>query len=520
MSEPDSSAHDGQVHTAGVMSGILWTAAQRWGVRVATAATFVVLGRTLSPSEFGVVALATVLVSLFGVFAEVGLTTYLVQAREVSQRLISSVFWSALGLSVCLAAAVALIAPAAARVLDTPDLTAPLQVLASTIVLHALSGTQTGLLKRRLQFKGIAVRALLATVVSCTVAVSLALGGAGVWALVAQSVSYAVVTALVLWRVSEWRPSMCFAWSEARAALGYGSSILLLELLSVMKRRGDVLVVGVVAGPVTLGLYAVAARVSALVLDTVVSVISTVSTPVFARLRDDLPRLRRAYLTAVDTSAAVMAPVLLLVAATAEIGLPLLMGDTWADAVPALQYLAIGGLMSTLVYFDRGLMLALGRQRLELVLAALTVGVGLLLVAVAARYGLAAAAAAVALRGVLTWPVRLRVSCHQLGLPTVARFMSVLRIVLAGSLANIPAAVLVLRRDDDAGLAIPLVLAVGATALLYPPLLWVLNRAAARRLTDALGPLSRRAARRSRTWRPAPGDQPLNTEAVTSARVD
>src|SRR4051812_24869894 len=100
------------------MGGVVWTVAQRWSVRLTTLIVFIVLGRLLSPADFGLVALAGVFIGFVNVFSDFGLSTYLVQARTIDQRVISTVFWAGLALSTGLALLVCLAARPVAAIFD------------------------------------------------------------------------------------------------------------------------------------------------------------------------------------------------------------------------------------------------------------------------------------------------------------------------------------------------------------------------------------------------------------------
>jgi O-antigen/teichoic acid export membrane protein len=491
MTEPAAPPTSALVDREAVVGGVLWSALQRWAARVTALITFVLLGRLLSPHEFGLVAFAALVVSLVNVVSEVGFSTYLVQARELDQRTISSVFWSGVLVSLALAGGLVVAAPLLADVLALPEMTRPLQALSLVIVLTSLSSTQTALLRRRLDFRAIAVRSIVATVVSCALAVGVALGGGGVWALVAQSLAFSGTSVLMLWSLGGWRPSLTFDPRIARTVAIYGSSILGIQLVAMLRNRGDQLVIGAITGPVVLAFYAVAGRIITVILDTAVSVISSVANPTFARVADDPRRLRHLYVMSVCTSLAVLAPVLLLMAATAPVAIPLVFGEKWEPSVIAAQLLAIAGLATTMVYFDRGLMIALDRRRYELTVGLVTTAVGLGLVACLASFGLTAVAAAAAARAALTWPVRLRTSCRALGMPIAAHAAALLRILAAAVAATAPAAALTVLAD---GIPRPglIALAGASVVLLYPPLLWLLHRS----LAMYLGRLLRSRLRR------------------------
>ncbi|MGH8892449.1 MAG: oligosaccharide flippase family protein, partial [Actinomycetes bacterium] len=238
-----------------MINGTLWTLVQRWGVRLTTLIVFVVLGRLLDPTDFGVVALAGVFVGVLNVFSDFGLSTYLVQAPSIDQRTKSTVFWCGLIFSVVVAAALVAASAWISALFQAPDMRVVLMALAASIVITAFSTTQTALLKRALNFRTIALRSLVATLTAAVVAIGLALAGQGVWALVAQSLVFNATSAVVLWTATGWRPDLIFDRGAARHALRYGGSVLGVQLVSQVRHRADALVIGLILGTTALGYW-------------------------------------------------------------------------------------------------------------------------------------------------------------------------------------------------------------------------------------------------------------------------
>jgi O-antigen/teichoic acid export membrane protein len=491
------------------LRGVAWTMAQRWAVRATTLIVFVILGRLLDPQDFGLVALAGVFVGLLTVFGDFGFATYLVQARAVDQRGISTVFWSGLMLSSVIAIGLAGASPLIAGLFNAPELAPVLAVLSIGIVIHAFSATPSALLKRELAFRTLATRSILATILSSVVSVVLALAGAGVWALVAQALVLNTVSAVVLWLVGRWRPSWCFDRAFARQAMSYGSSVLGIQLVGQLRRRGIDLVIGAVAGTAVLGYWTVATRILAVIFDTVVQAISAVSTPVLARLQEDLPRLRRAYVLAVSTSLALITPVLVALLVTAHDMIVLVFGNQWEPSVPAAQIMSIATLFTTMVYFDRGLMLAVGRERWELFIS-LGAAVGrLVFVLLVASEGLTAIASACLLQVVVTWPLRLRATSSVLEMPVLPFALTQGRTLLAGAGSAAVALVLETFLPDSTQDLLAVCLGALAVAGTYPAFLWLLNRTALNEVRDLV--------RRQRPVQPSARDAPKEAPKMENA---
>lgn len=445
--------------------GVAWTLAQKWATRLATFLTFVLLARLLDPRDFGIVAIAAAFLAVLNPLSNNGSSDYLVQARDIDQRTISTAFWSVMAISLLLSIALVVSAPLWAALLDTPDLAPVLQVMALSLFLHGLSSTQVALLKRRLQFRALAVRSLASVVVSSVVAISIAFAGGGVWSLVGQNVAVAATSAIVLWSSTGWRPSATFDKEICLAVFRYGSQVSLSSIVSGLRAHADSLIIAVVLGPVAVGYWAIAKRVLDMIVDTGVSVVSTVATPVFARLKDDPRRLRMAYLRAISTSLSILTPVLLTIAITSPVLVPLVFGEAWVASGELARIITLSGIAMVSLLVDRGLLLALNRPGTELLINVGSTAFGLVLVAAVSSFGLTAVAIAFALRAFVAWPVRLRFSSRLIDLDVRQFLVRVGLILTSAAVSGLLGAVafVMLQRQSDllaAAVVPPVLLAV------------------------------------------------------------
>ena len=283
-----------------------WSAVQKWTVRLAGVATFVVLGRLLAPSEIGLATLAVAVVGLLAVVADLGMTTFLVQADEADRRTTSTVFWTALGLGSLGAVLVALTAGPVSQALDEPAAAPVLRALAGGLVLTSLTVVPAALLLRGMRFRAMAGRGVGAALVSAAVGIALAVAGAGVWALVAQNLTQNAVSLVWFWALARWHPSLTFSRPVLREAWRFGSALLGINLVQALRDRADGVVIGSLGGLDLLGYWAVATRLLGLLHEVTMSVMDHVALPLFVRVRDDMPRFQRGFETAGALSTAAL----------------------------------------------------------------------------------------------------------------------------------------------------------------------------------------------------------------------
>lgn len=387
-----------------VLRGVGWTALKAWVLRLSGLLVFVVLGRTLTPAEIGTAALALGIVGLTTLLADVGVPTWLIRAERLEEHDASTAFWLTLAQSLLTVLLLQALAGPLAALLGIGQLEPLLRVLSVNLLLHGLTAVSLALLLRELQLRRTAVREIFSGIGGGVAGVAAALAGAGVWALVVQSLVQGTIALVLLWTLHPWRPARHFARDRAGHMLRFGLPLFGTGIVQSLRDRVDQVLLGVVAGPALLGYWAVATRLLAVGAEVTVAVLDHVALPVFSRRRDR-DQLPRALENATALSAGLLGPAVAVLAATAPALVPLLFGDQWGPAIVPAQLLCAAYGLGALTYFNRAAYLARGRAGLDLLLTGIGLAAHVVTVVVAAPYGLVVLSAALvgetALLGVL-----------------------------------------------------------------------------------------------------------------------
>lgn len=405
---PEPSTVAGAALGTAAVRGVAWAGLEKWGTQLVSLAVFVVLGRLLDPVAFGLVAAASVIVWFLRMLVDQGFAGALVQRRTLTPEHIDTAFWTAIGTGVFFAAATAAAAPLAALVFSQPRLTNVVRVLSVVFVLAALDSTQNALVERNMAFRIQAIRRLTATAASAGVAIGLAAVGAGVWALVAQSLVLEAVTVALLWTLVSWRPRRRFSARCFRELVGFGGSYTGIRILSFLQQNADNFLIGVILGATALGYYVVGYRVLLVMDILIVATISRVALSTFSKLQRDRQRLHAALYKAVGLNAAIALPLYAGMALVAGRLIPLLFGTKWAPSVPVMQVLAVAGVVLGGVTLTRTLVVSIGRVHNELRWVAALTAIQVATFVVTAPFGIVPVAIGVSAVSLLAWPVRLR----------------------------------------------------------------------------------------------------------------
>lgn len=343
------------------LKGMAWTAVDKLSLQVLNFLVFLVLARLLEPKDFGLVALSAVFVAFFQLFIDQGMTQAIVQFEEVDGDHLNTAFWISNITGVVCAILGVLFSQPIAMLFREPELQPIVAWLSLSFIFAALSSTQQAILRRGLEFKKLALRSIVAKVVGGTVGVIFALSGAGVWSLVAQTLAYSLAEVIMLWSVSEWRPSISFSVSYMNRLIKFGLGTMGVRLLEFLDFRFDDLIIGYYLGATELGYYTIAFRFLRLLMDFTTSIPGSVIFPTLSRLQDNHVEFKRTFTTIVKYVSLLIWPIFMGAFVLADEIIHVFFGDQWVASTPILRLLVLGGVVFCSLQFNGSVLWAKGR---------------------------------------------------------------------------------------------------------------------------------------------------------------
>jgi len=344
--------------------GVLWNLASLFLTRGASTIFTLFLARLLAPEAFGLVAMATVVFELASVFINSGLGTALIRSKTVSEADLNTVFYTNLFLSALAYAALYFAAPFVASFYSQPELTSLIQVMGLVVFINATKVVQGAVLSRKMDFKSQMKANTLSVAVSGCLAVTAAWNGWGVWSLVVQMLSSALISALVLWSVSTWRPALQFSKHSFVVLFRFGRSLLAEGVLQVLFLNSYVLVIGRFFSAEMTGLYFLAKKLSNLVSQQLTGAVQGATFPALSTLQDDNEALLHKYRQIMQLMMFLIAPIMGLLAGLAPVLFELMFDERWSGAVPYLQLLCVVGALYPLHALNMNLLNVKGRPDL------------------------------------------------------------------------------------------------------------------------------------------------------------
>jgi PST family polysaccharide transporter len=324
--------------------------------------TSIVLARLLTPDDFGVVAVALIIMTVLDRFRDMGTGAAIIQRREVDDGLLNAVFLLNVVMGLAMSGLIFGFAAPLASAMGNPDAAAVIRVFAGIAIITALGQIHQSLLRRRMQFRRIAVITAVAAVVTAAVSVVAALFGLTYWALVLGTGVGTAVSTVMLWVYDPWRPTRHVSWRGLKSIAWYSWHIFLSDLLFLVWNQLDKVIVGRFVGTTGLGLYTMGQRVVTTPLTALSSVIDEVTFPAFSRRQDDDAALRSGFTRTACVVALVIFPLMAGIAVVAEPFVSVVLGDQWAALVPIIWVLAPAGAIQAVTFNSGQLLLAKGRS--------------------------------------------------------------------------------------------------------------------------------------------------------------
>src|SRR5687768_15538339 len=385
--------------------GVLWSVIQKWGRAVISIITFTVLSRLLAPDAFRSVALATAFTVFIELFLDQGFGSAIVQRAEIEPEHLDTAFWVNILAGFLLTGSLIAVSELVATFFEEPRLASVLRWLSISFIISALSSTQVSILQRKLAFKNLAARSLIATAVGGVVGIVMAFAGFGVWSLVGQDLATNLAGVVILWSASDWRPGFKVSMRHYKDLLSFGVSIVGNHALTVLMRRSDSFLIGYFLGPTLLGFYTIGSQLLMVIIRLVTEVTNSVAFPAFSRIQNEPERMRRAFYNVTQYTSLFAFPVFIGLAVLAPEIVPTVFGEKWLPSIPVMQVLSLIGILQSVLFFNGSVIKASGKPSWQLgimFLNALCSVIGFLL---AVKWGIVAVAASFVIVGYLLAPI-------------------------------------------------------------------------------------------------------------------
>ena len=316
---------------------LVWKLLERFGVQGVQFVLQIVLARLLDPEHYGILSLMVIFTTLANVFVQQGFATALIQNKDVTEEDYSSVFWISMAVAVLLYTLLYACAPVIAAFYEMPQIVGPFRVLALMLIPGALNSIQLAKVSREMDFKQVFRSSVGGIVTSGAIGIALAYLGAGLWALVAQTLLNVTVSCLVMWFTVRWRPHVVCNLHRVKVLFSYGWKLLVSSLLDTLYQDVQSLVIGKKYNADTLGFYNRGKQFPQFLIGSVNGAVQSVMLPAMSAKQDHKDEVKLLMRNSIRISSYIVFPMMAGLAGVAAPMVELILTEKWLPCVLYLQ---------------------------------------------------------------------------------------------------------------------------------------------------------------------------------------
>lgn len=347
-----------------LLHGVVWNFIEKVLIRGVSFFISIILARLLSPSDYGLIGMLAVFVSISNVFIEGGLAKALIQRQDCQDIDFSTAFVANVGMSLVIYLIMFISAPWIAAFYNEPILIPLTRILSLNFILGSFNIVQRAKLMAQVDFKSLAQINVISTIVSGLVGIAMAYWGTGVWALVGQTLCSTIVLIVLLPIYSKWTPSIKFSKDSFSQLFGFGSKLMTTGVYSVVLNNISTICIGRFYKSSQLGFYTRASQFSEMISSTLYDVLGNVTFPVLSHLQDDHEKLVAVYRKSLFLTAMIIFPIMILCALLARPMVLILLTEKWLPCVVLMQWLFLARMFTPLSAINMNILNAIGRSDL------------------------------------------------------------------------------------------------------------------------------------------------------------
>lgn len=375
-----------------VVKSLFWKFFERLSVQLIQFIVTIVLARLILPSEYGIIAIITIFIQLCDVIIDGGLNTALIQKKDSDNKDFSTIFYFSIFSSLLMYGIMYLCSPIIAYFYNQDELTPVIRILCLSLPFYAINSIQRAFVSKKMLFQQLFYCNIIAVILSGSIGIGFAYNGSGVWALVAQSVSYQTLVTIIIGVAIRWRPIFYFSYSRFKILFSYGWKILGTNFITSLFVNIRKLVIGKYFTPASLAYYEKGDQLPSLAMSNILISIQTILLPVFSDSQDDRSRVKDMMRRSTKLTCFFIYPLMVGMIVTAKPLIIFLLTEKWLPVVPFVQILCVANFFRPITLSNWEAIKALGYSGITLKLEIIKKVVDVIILVISVYMGLYAIA--------------------------------------------------------------------------------------------------------------------------------
>jgi Membrane protein involved in the export of O-antigen and teichoic acid len=369
-------------------TGLKWSAIERIVNQLVNFVVAIIMARLLTPADYGLVGMVAIFIGIGQAFVDSGFSQALIRKQDRTEEDNSTAFFFNLFVAILFYLLLFFTAPLITDFYNEPLLTPITRVIGLSIIINSLCLVQRALFTIDVDFKTQSKASVTASIISGVIGIGMALGGCKVWAVVGQQLSNLLISTILFWIFSTWRPRKFFVWNSFKSLFEFGSKLLASGLLNAVWNNMYSLFIGKVYFTTDLGYWSKAKQFSDLPANGTTDIIQRVVYPVLCKIQNESARLQSIYRQFVRLSAFVVFPLLVGLAAVSHSFVIVLLGEQWEFAADLLVIVCFSKMWTPIQAINLNPLMVLGRSDLFLKLDIIKKIISLVILLTTIKFGL------------------------------------------------------------------------------------------------------------------------------------
>lgn len=341
--------------------GLMWGAINNLTSQLLMALIGIILGRLLTPADYGMVGMLAIFTAITGSLQESGFTAALTNLKEATHREYNAVFWTSTGISILLYLVLYVSAPLIADYFHQPGLIPLSRLVFASLLLAGIGIAHAAYMFRNMMNREKAITGFFALVGSGIIGITLALNGYSYWSLAWQQFAYICIINIGRLYYVRWMPSFHIDLSPIREMIGFSSKILITNIINQVNNNILSFIFGRLFTAGAVGNYTQAAKWNTMGHSLISGTMQQVAQPVLASINEEENRQLNVFRKMLRFTAFLSMPAMLGLAFIADF-IVVLLGEQWTDSVPLLRMLCISGAFLPIHTLYQNLFISHGRS--------------------------------------------------------------------------------------------------------------------------------------------------------------
>ena len=340
--------------------GFAWSTFSKFYTLLAQFFITLILARLLVPDDFATIGLLNFFTLLSNVLIDSGFAQALIRENDLTSKDYSSVFYFNLVAGLVIYMILFISAPYISAYFHIPELKIISRILFVQIIFYSLSIVPRSILSREMRFKELSMSSIISITLSSVLAVATALFGLGVYALVIQLLSLSLLDSLIVRLLSKWKLTLDFSFESVRRLLKFSIYLLFTSLFVTFFNNLYTIIIGRYYSQSQLGYYTQSKRIEEIASLSITTMIVNVSYTAMAKVKEDISLLKKAYQRILAINLYVVLPIMTYGVISADILIPLLLGDQWTCSIPYFKILCVYGAIFPLMSMNGNILKVMG----------------------------------------------------------------------------------------------------------------------------------------------------------------